>query len=1432
MITLSAVSKLQAYLDGAAATTNPQVLVNYADLSASGYAAASTVSNLNGTTPVDICASGAGQRDIDYINILNIDTAAVVVNVVMDVSGTDYKLVCITLGVAEKLEYTHGNGWKVLDMSGAVKTVLGTPQPSQYIDFAATSAPAQVAGRLWYDTDQKALSYYNDITGSSNQIGFEQWIRVRNSTGSTIADGSVVYVNGASGQIPTIALADADTVVPTQVIGLVTADIANNAQGLVTTHGIVNSQNTIAYADGSILYLSQTAGQVTNVKPAEPAAAVSVGIVVYSHATNGKIYVSVDDAKEYLTGDAADGKLNSTGIGVTSLGAYTTTLTYNETTRTVTIAPTGASFDVYVQGQKYTKTAQSLAHAATGTSHFFYFDETGTFVTTTTPWNLLAHAPVAFVFQDVTNSRRICFEERHQAGRDVFWHRNQHTNEGTKVSTAVATSGYTLNDGSTNAAVTFGVSSFRLEDEDIRIDTEVFPDAGPYNILKRVGVGGEWQLFRTSTLPFLYTTGQLQYNLDTAGTWSDANVTEDYFVNYWVFGFTSIPKASYTPAPTTTQQVVVIAGQAQHATAALANAESFTAIQWGTIPFQELAPLYQVTLRFNASNPSAYTNTARTAIVAFTRIVGTAATLTAAIQTDHGALAGLLDDDHPQYYLGAGTRAGVANFTSGSITGITDITVADGGTGASTAADARTNLGLGSIATQAASSVAITGGSISGTSISGSTGAFTTLSASGNGSSGAGNAGVYATSASNHSIQANSSGAATVIGLINLSRAGNTKGFVGLNASDLPALIDSSAAARLTWDTNGVAVTGTLRASGKALLGGVSDSGSAHLVQSSSYEALSTGSDSFAPAYYFAGGSQACALQCGATEGLDVYTYGGTGWGKRARFSSSGLSVTGTLSASGDIFSGVGSKIVAGDPANSPFASSATRGILHCAGATDTFISWGTGTIHNGYIYGSTTINQINSVPNLQLVVGGAPRLEVNASTGLVTANNGLEVNGRLKNALTRRGVLSLQSSGLSFANGIKIKTNIPWAGDSFFEIHIHGYHYSQGTTVDLRICSYMYSATGYPINHSATSAGGWAPSITMVNESNLLSIVLGVDRDDGYYLQGSVDVTSINVTDAQLTGWTVVDETGTGYDVPYKSDFRWAQVTANGLSVTGALSATGQISTPVAGASLSVGVHTGVSSSSYTAYKGTNASSTSKSWVVGINPFATDASGEFVELSTGKGLHLASTTGNAILDGTLNVGATSVTGALSATGSSIKAIESGGQLYGALQVQATSSGGNTWTIASNATSSALGAAGSLSFRDSTAGTTHMTLDASGNLLVGTTSAAGDITNTKDVVGGVFKTKSGTVITTHSTAATMFTVPTGLGVYLVTAMVDADTNVYSETALVTTQGGSAVTVTTLQNGANISITNSGYAIQVTQTSGGGQTATYSAIRIM
>jgi hypothetical protein len=125
-------------------------------------------------------------------------------------------------------------------------------------------------------------------------------VQVRNNTGATLTKGTVVYINDAIGQIPTVAkaLATSDNT-SAQTLGLMSANLSNNSNGFVTIIGLITGINTQAYEDGDQLYLSDSvAGTFTNVKPYAPSHLVYVGVVEYKNPSNGKIFVKVQNGYE------------------------------------------------------------------------------------------------------------------------------------------------------------------------------------------------------------------------------------------------------------------------------------------------------------------------------------------------------------------------------------------------------------------------------------------------------------------------------------------------------------------------------------------------------------------------------------------------------------------------------------------------------------------------------------------------------------------------------------------------------------------------------------------------------------------------------------------------------------------------------------------------------------------------------------------------------------------------------------------------------------------------------------------------------------------------------------------------------------------------------------------------------------------------------
>ena len=269
---------------------------------------------------------------------------------------------------------TTGTGNVVLQTSPTINTptlsgatVDGT---AAYMNYTPTTAPGYLEGRVFYDSTAKTLCYYNDNNQMTVNIGQEEVVRVRNQTGSTIPNGSVVYINGATGNTPTIALALANSFSTADIIGVTTTDITNNGFGYATISGLVNGLDTSAFAEGDAVFLSATtAGAYTTTEPTRPNYSIQVGVILRANPSNGTLLVSVQIVSvetQHIIGTVA---VDQGGTGQTS---YTNgqlligNTTGNTLTKSTLTAGTGVSVTNGAGAITLTNTAPDQTVSITG----------------------------------------------------------------------------------------------------------------------------------------------------------------------------------------------------------------------------------------------------------------------------------------------------------------------------------------------------------------------------------------------------------------------------------------------------------------------------------------------------------------------------------------------------------------------------------------------------------------------------------------------------------------------------------------------------------------------------------------------------------------------------------------------------------------------------------------------------------------------------------------------------------------------------------------------------------------------------------------------------------------------------------------------------------------------------------------------------------
>lgn len=301
------------------------------------------------------------------------------------------------------------------------------------------------------------------------------------------------------------------------------------------------------------------------------------------------------------------------GSGVESLvgflDASQVTLSIDDVSRTLTITPVGASFTVYVGGQRFTKIgAQSKQWPDTNGLHYFYFDQTGTLdvIQTFDPLLITRYAFASVVYWDQANLKHIYWgNERHGVYMGPVTHRYLHNTRGAQWDNGLSLTGFSVDGaGSLSAHAQFTALGGVIWDEDIRL---TIPSQAQIPILYKTGAS-LWKMKNPDSFPVIYAGSvpgyagtRLPYNLNTAGTWSLAEVDTNKFVLVHVFATNNIE-----------YPIVGIQGVAQYASKTAARDGAALELQTlADMPFAEFAPLGSVIFE----TTDAYTNSVNARIV-------------------------------------------------------------------------------------------------------------------------------------------------------------------------------------------------------------------------------------------------------------------------------------------------------------------------------------------------------------------------------------------------------------------------------------------------------------------------------------------------------------------------------------------------------------------------------------------------------------------------------------------------------------------------------------------------------------------------------------------------------------------------------------------------------------------------------------------------
>ena len=178
-------------------------------------------------------------------------------------------------------------------VSGTQATISLT---GTYVTSVVGTSPISATGTtaITVTIDQTALTAGAATTSEALRT------YVKNSSGSTITKGQVVYVTGADGTNALIGLATASTEAgSSKTLGIAANTMTNNAFGYVIENGQISNVDTSAANAGDSVWLGNAPGSYTFANPpAKPSNSVYLGVVTKANVSTGEILVKVQNGYE------------------------------------------------------------------------------------------------------------------------------------------------------------------------------------------------------------------------------------------------------------------------------------------------------------------------------------------------------------------------------------------------------------------------------------------------------------------------------------------------------------------------------------------------------------------------------------------------------------------------------------------------------------------------------------------------------------------------------------------------------------------------------------------------------------------------------------------------------------------------------------------------------------------------------------------------------------------------------------------------------------------------------------------------------------------------------------------------------------------------------------------------------------------------------